>query len=292
MQNMIFRDYIEEFDHDRVVNCVCRNTSRPNILDIGEKLGISQIQKDCRIWEDVEGDLQGMVLVDDYQNLCIDVADDLIFSSALNEALPWALEISQIHFNERALDLCEYRDTLRLSILKQRGFIETGLRTLRYQFSCWRTMIQGVVPAEYIVRPLKGESEIHAWLDLHLAVHPEGQLDEEYRRSMMAVPGYRPDLDYVMEYMDGTLVAYCVGNLEKQSDGSLIGFTDPVAVHPAWHRKGLGQAIMQFCMQKLMDEGASLIEVMTSSENLPMQRLAESVGFKLIEEKSWLRLEE
>ena len=67
MQNMIFRDYIEEFDHDRVVDFVCRNTSRPNNLDIGEKLGICQIQKDCRIWEDVEGDLQGMVLVDDYQ---------------------------------------------------------------------------------------------------------------------------------------------------------------------------------------------------------------------------------
>lgn len=291
MRDLTFRDFNEQTDRLQVINFVGRNGSRPNISDISEKLEIPLIRKDCKVWADGDNHIKGVVLVDDYQNFCIDVSDEIDFSSALEESLPWALEIAQTNFDEKALDTCEYSDSMRLQIIKQKGFIETGLRSYRYQFNPAKETLNVKVPDGFKVRPLKGESEISAWLDLHLAAHPDGQLDEEYRRAMMSVPEYRQDLDYVMESKDGALVAYCVGNLEKQPDGSVVGFTDPVAVHPDWHGKGLGKVIMRCCMRHLVEEGAALIEVMTSSENLPMQRLAESVGFSLVEENIWLRLE-
>lgn len=291
MRNLTFRDFNEQTDRLKVITFVGRKGSRPNISDISEKLEIPQIKKDCKVWVDADDHIKGVVLVDDYQNFCVDVVDEMDFASVLDEALPRALDIALKNFDERALDTCEFSDSPRLPILKHKGFIETGLRSFRYQFIPATESINVEVPAGFIVRPLQGESEISVWLDLHMAAHPDGQLDEEYRRAMMAVPDYRQDLDYVMVSPEGALVAYCVGTMERQPDGSFVGYTDPVAVHPDWHGKGLGKAIMRFCMRHLIDEGASLIEVMTSSENLPMQRLAESVGFSLVEENIWLRLE-
>lgn len=291
MLNLSFRDFNEQTDRLQVITFVGRKGSRPNISDISEKLEIPQIKEDCKVWVDPDNHIKGVVLVDDYQNFCIDVDDELDFPALVDGALPWALEIALKNFDEKALDTCEFSDSPRLAIIKQKGFVETGLRSYRYQFDPTREALNVELPAGFKVRPLNGESEISAWLDLHLAAHPDGQLDEEYRRAMMAVPEYRQDLDYVMESPEGDLVAYCVGNLERQPDGSSVGYTDPVAVHPDWHGKGLGKTIMRFCMRHLIDEGASLIEVMTSSENQPMHRLAESVGFKLVEENIWLRLE-
>jgi RimJ/RimL family protein N-acetyltransferase len=53
----------------------------------------------------------------------------------------------------------------------------------------------------------------------------------------------------------------------------------------------LGKAILSYGILELQKMGAVRIELSTSSENQPMQRLAESVGFHVIEEKIWLRFE-
>ncbi len=291
MVNCILRSYVHRTDYAGVLSLVGRRGNRPYITDLDEKLHIPQIRRDCRVWVTPDGRICGLVLVDDYQNLCLDADDDLDFTALLDEALPWAWNVAQQNFAEQALDACEYSDSLRLPILLQKGFIETGLRTYRYVFQPAGHVPEAVVPEGFTIRPLRGEGEVSAWMDLHLAAHPDAQLDRAYRLAMMSAARYRPELDWVMQSPSADLVAYCVGSLEAQPDGSLVGYTDPVAVHPSWHGKGLGKAIMCFCMDQLLKTGAASLEVGTSSGNIAMQRLAESVGFEIAEEKVWLRLE-
>jgi ribosomal protein S18 acetylase RimI-like enzyme len=147
------------------------------------------------------------------------------------------------------------------------------------------------LPDGFCIRPLNSENEIQEWLDLHLAANPGGQLDEEYRRAMMVAPNYNPNLDLVLVTASGGMAAYCVCTPEPQPDGTIIGFTDPVAVHPNFQGMHLGKAILSYGILELQKMGAVRIELSTSSENQPMQRLAESVGFHVIEEKIWLRFE-
>jgi ribosomal protein S18 acetylase RimI-like enzyme len=108
---------------------------------------------------------------------------------------------------------------------------------------------------------------------------------------MMITPAYDPTMDFVMESPQGTLAAYCVCTLERSPDGELVGYTDPIAVDPDYQGMGLGKAILSHSINQLVERGADAVELGTSSENLPMQRLAESVGYQRIEEKIWLRYE-
>jgi len=60
-------------------------------------------------------------------------------------------------------------------------------------------------------------------------------------------------------------------------------------VRPEYQRNGLAKTILQTGMKMLFDRGAKTVSLGASSENIPMQRLAESAGFRLSSEKIWFR---
>jgi len=292
MDRLHSRLYRADIDLTPIRMLVGRNGVRPNITDISEKLELPDNRECCRVWLDDANEVRAVALVDDYQNLCFDSSEGVSIRKLLAEILPWVLDSARKRFCESALDTCEYSDSPRLPFLREIGFSETGLRTFRYGYKPGQSDIKVYLPDGFIIRPLMGGNEICDWLDLHRAANPAGQMDEEYRRAMMATPNYQPNLDLVMVSPSGRLAAYCVCTPEPQTDGTMIGFTDPVAVHPDFQGMHLGKAILSYGILELHKLGAVRIELSTSSENLPMQRLAESVGFHLLEEKIWLRYEE
>jgi GNAT superfamily N-acetyltransferase len=251
MNQLHSRPYQKDTDLDLVRKLVGCNGVRPNIMDIGEKLELPEIQENCRVWLDINRNIIAVALVDDYQNLCFDSIEDSSIPGLLEEILPWALDIAQTKFGEPALDACEYSDSLRLPFLRNMGFFETGLRTFRFAYDLGQSDIKVNLPDGFIIRPLNSGNEIPAWLDLHLAANPGGQLDEEYRYAMMAAPNYSPGLDLVLVSPSGELAAYCVCTPETQFDGSIVGFTDPIAVHPEYQGMRLGNAILLYGILQL-----------------------------------------
>lgn len=63
--------------------------------------------------------------------------------------------------------------------------------------------------------------------------------------------------------------------------------TDPIGVHPRFQRLGLGKAVVTTGLRLLKSRGVATVELGTGSDNIPMQRLAESLGFVCVAEKLW-----
>jgi ribosomal protein S18 acetylase RimI-like enzyme len=69
------------------------------------------------------------------------------------------------------------------------------------------------------------------------------------------------------------------------------GFTDPVAVHPDFRRRGIARALMLSGFGLLKAMGATRARLGTSSEKLGMQAAAESVGYRLEGAMLWFSKE-
>jgi ribosomal protein S18 acetylase RimI-like enzyme len=108
----------------------------------------------------------------------------------------------------------------------------------------------------------------------------------EGRLTIMRAPDYAADLDLVVVAPDGSLAAFCVCNLQRGNEKG-IAYTEPIGTHPRYHRLGLGKAILGIALNILKEKGCNTVGLGTSSENVAMQRLAESLGFALVDEKLW-----
>jgi ribosomal protein S18 acetylase RimI-like enzyme len=67
-----------------------------------------------------------------------------------------------------------------------------------------------------------------------------------------------------------------------------MGYTDPVAVHPAYQGHGLARALVLSGCHLLKERGMIVAGLGTSSENIAMQHAAESDGYRVQSSKVWL----
>jgi len=106
----------------------------------------------------------------------------------------------------------------------------------------------------------------------------------------MDVPDYDPDLDLVAAAEDGPLAGYCfcyISYAENAQTGRLDGYTDPVAVHPDYQRRGLARAMLFAGLRLLQERGMHTARLSTSANNLAMQRAAESAGYQVESATIW-----
>jgi ribosomal protein S18 acetylase RimI-like enzyme len=106
----------------------------------------------------------------------------------------------------------------------------------------------------------------------------------EERLSMMTTPEYDPSLDLVAVAPGGALAAYCMCYISAEENartGRNNGCTDPVATHPRFQRLGLARALLLHGLRLLRARGMDFARLGTSSDNIAMQRAAQSVGFRL-----------
>ena len=140
------------------------------------------------------------------------------------------------------------------------------------------------LPAGFDIRPLSGEEEVDAYVQLHRAVFGSRNMTVAWRERMLRRPEYQADLDLVVVAPDGHLAAFCVCWLDTRLPEGPGGQVEPLGVHEGFRYLGLGQAILSEGLRRLLLRGARMVYVETDRHRNAALRLYEEVGFRPMHE--------
>lgn len=139
------------------------------------------------------------------------------------------------------------------------------------------------LPTGCTLRPLAGEGEVEAYVQLHRAAFETRNMTAEWRARTLRRPEHLPALDLVAVAPDGRLAAFCIGWLSRIA-GQLSGQVEPLGVHPSFRQLGLGRAILAEGLRRLHDCGAAQVYVETDNHRGAAFDLYESAGFRVIQD--------
>ncbi len=166
-------------------------------------------------------------------------------------------------------------DTFRQTMLQKRGYHRVDHLEHRYRRSLEAPLPEPAVPKGYTVRSLREDDELSKrCLALGRAFRSK-PADLEVYRSLQSAPGYRLDLDIVIEAPDASFAAFALTWYDQVNN---IGMFEPVGTDPDHQRKGLGKAVMYEGFRRLKGLGATLAYVGTGSQ-VAANRLYHSLGF-------------
>lgn len=137
------------------------------------------------------------------------------------------------------------------------------------------------LPDGFTIRPLAGESEVQAYVDLHQAVFQSKSMTTEWRQHTLQQPAYNANVDLVAVAPDGTLAAFCIGWINQNAAGQTTGQIEPLGVLEDFRKLGLGRTILTAGMRQLAANGARSICVETDNYRNEAYALYESVGFRV-----------
>lgn len=267
--------------------------TRPSaIVDFEEAMQLPEVQSTLRIWRAADGSPAAFVYVDAYANFWFEVADPAWLSPQREaDMVSWAVECIRRR-GEASLDACcDVAWTWRRDLLLRQGFVAQAMRSLHYARPLTLPLAESPLPAGFLLRPVQGEDEVAALVELHRAAFGTDHMTVEERLAIMRAPGYLPTLDLVMVAPSGQLCAFCIGGWDVEQQQA---YTDPIGVHPDFQGRGLGRAILTAALRHLTMAAEHpqqvVVKLGTSSENLAMQRLAEATGFSKVSETAWFSL--
>jgi len=139
------------------------------------------------------------------------------------------------------------------------------------------------LPDGLSIRPLAGESEVEAYVQLHRATFRSDVMNTAWRSRMLQHPTYIPDLDLVITAPDGRLGAFCICWLDSHGTEK-IGQIEPLGCHPDFRRYALGRLALAEGLRRLQAHGANLIVVETDSWRNAAFQLYEALGFRVCKE--------
>ena len=281
------RPYADDHDLQAMIELVSSRPPErmmvfPSIVDLQEISGTLEGQESLHLWHDGEKLVAFAYLSGDF--LAFELASSAPFVPLADVILGWGIEMLADGDEppKSVFTGCREEDTARIAFLQQRGFTADPVQTIHFTRTLTDPLPAPVLPAGFAIRPLAGEAEVEAWLQIHHAAHESAQMTADFRRSMMRAAEYRSELDLVAVAPDGRLAAYAMchfsveeNRLRKQN----VGYTDPVATHPDFQGKGLARALLEG-FRRLKDAGMDIAEVSTSGDNTGMVRTAESVGYR------------
>jgi len=268
----------------------------PGIIDLQELLSLPEVQARTRLWLDEQGQLAGFAFVDELSNLYFE-ADPGRGSDFEETLLDWAIAEARQAAQERQQSeppgiSCRSDQARLTALLERRGFCrQPGALHLSRALS--QPIPAPVLPPGFSIRPSLGAVEAEAWVALHRAAHGTEYMTVERRLSIILVDEFDPALDLVAVAPGERLAAYCVGTIghrENALTGCKYGYTDPVATHPDFQRRGLCRALLCTAMHLLQERGMETARLSTSRENQAMRKAAESVGFQVEAETEWYEL--
>lgn len=271
----------------RVARPAARFGCYPGLEALREMLAIPAIQANTRLWFTTEGQIVGFALVDAYHNLLFEVVPEARCDALYAAVVEWGVEcIQQMrHAGETAPTLdasCREEDRERVALLEQFGFVAQTVRSLGMKRSLAEPIPEPLFPPGFTLRPAAAAHETGRWVKLHRAAFGTEHMTHEERLAMLDGPDYDPALDLLVTAPNGDFAAYCMCSVSPEENartGCLTGYTDPVATHPDYQRRGLARALLLRGLQLLKERGMEVAALGTSSENVAMQRAAESVGF-------------
>ena len=179
---------------------------------------------------------------------------------------------------------CRADNQERIALLEAYDFVKKPMYAVHMERSLSAPIPQPVLPPGFIIRAVAGEHEAEALAALHLAAFGTPYMTTENRLTWMRTPGYKPELDLVVETSDGQLAAFCLGGISEQDNartGRKEGYTDPVGVYPDFQRRGLARALLLTAFQRLKEHGMETAKLGTGSWNIAMQTAAQAVGYRI-----------
>ena len=118
----------------------------------------------------------------------------------------------------------------------------------------------------------------------HIGFNPEEEalteVPEHFTR-MEQAPLFRPDLELMTRYQDGTLTSSCVVWYDEMTK---TGMFEPVSTHPNHRRRGLGKAMLLEGLRRLQALGAE--RAFVGSYGDQRKAFYESAGFETFD-KDW-----
>ena len=288
------RVYENEADLERMIALLVairapdRISDHPSIVDIHELTADAQVRVNTRLWFDADDQLVAFCIVDRFHNLLFELLSNLYASPIISQIIDWGITCLARSSANRLYSNSRGDDKKRLEFLKKHDFREEPWRTLRLSRLLNEPIATPELPLGFQIRGVKGTHEVEALVQLHHAAFGTDNMAIESRLAMMSVPDYVPDLDLVAVAPDGQLAAFCMCSINYQENaysGQLVGYTDPVGTHPDFQRLGLGRALLQTGCHLLKQQGMKIAILGTSSANLPMQQLAQTVGYRIESEK-------
>jgi ribosomal protein S18 acetylase RimI-like enzyme len=264
-------------------------------LDFEELMALEPIRARTRLWRSADEQIVAFAFVDNFNNLCFSIDPEVREEELGAQIVEWG-EVYMRGRNQESglketLDAsCDCGNSDRIRFLEQHGFNRTDLRTLKYARSLEVSIPEVQLPAGFMIRSVLGEWEVEQLVELHRAAFGTNYMTTDYRLAMMRTASYDPELDLVLVAPGEKLAAFCICGIEvgeNEPSEQKVGFTDPIGVHPQYQKRGLGKAILLTGLRALRQRGVERVGLGTSSENIPMQRLAESAGFQLEKEKYW-----
>lgn len=139
------------------------------------------------------------------------------------------------------------------------------------------------LPEGFVVRPLAGESEVEAYVELHQAVFESRTMTAEWRARTLRCPQYVRELDLVAAAPDGGLAAFCICWLQQGPQGASAQI-EPLGVRADLRQLGLGRAILSEALRRAHALGIQQIYVETDNYREGALGLYQSAGFRIVQD--------
>jgi mycothiol synthase len=260
-----------------------RVSDSPSAVDLREAFaGTPETRGQTYLWEDAEGRLlafsiQGWTHPFEIGRPFLD-QEELV-----SQVIAWHEERAR-KAGEAYLDAASWDDDLeRLAFLERHGFVRQAWQqgVVRMERSLHEPIPEPFLAEGYTIRHLGGEREVEALVALHRAAFGSEWMTAEFRLASMRVPDYDLGMDLVAVAPDGALAGYTTGWFSREENLPglpQVGWTEPVAVHPAHRREGLARALMLTGFRLLRQRGVDVVRTTPWSENTAMVGAARSVG--------------
>ena len=211
----------------------------PVKVDIEENLAVEEVRANAKLWFDGSQPV-GWAYVDTLHNLYWEMekqyaeqvgAEMVAWGESCIRKTLAAGETSTLDASCRE----DYKE--RLDFLSRHGFRQTETVTVHMKRNLSEPIPEFELPQGFQIHSVNGTEEAEAIASTHRAAFDSDYMTTENRLIIMNSSEYNPSLDLVVVAPDGTIAAYCTCSVKP--DG---GYTDPVAVHPNYQRKGLAKA--------------------------------------------------
>ena len=260
-----------------------------HIDDFEEHIQMPAVRESLNTWYEQDC-LAAFAYVDEFANLWFEVAPGCLTRKLETEIIQWGVQIQQqrnrASGEQSSLDAnCEVHNTERIAILIRNGFVQQSVRSLLYELPVKSPVTQAPFPAGFTWRHVTAADPVEDLVDLHRLAFGTENMSIDYRMAMMRAPKYEMDLDLLAVAPDGSLAGFCI--CSRDEDDTSLGSTDPIGIVPQHQGKGLAKALAITGINLLAQRGVTRVQTGTSSDNLGMQALADSLGFKCISEKLW-----
>ena len=249
-----------------------------------------QWEDDIRVWESDSGQIVGVASHEANRGeVYLQIHPDR--RSLEDEMMAWSEEhlVAKREDGSHRLSVRAYDyDTLRHAMLEKRGYQRLDHVEHRYRRSLEPPLPKPKVPDGYTVRSLREDDDLsERCLALGRAFRDDTPVDLDVYRSLQSAPGYRLDLDIVIEAPDGSFAAVAIAWYDETNR---IGMFEPVGTVPEHQKKGLGQALMYEGFRRLKELGAKTAYVGAGTQP-EASALYRSVGFdEDFADHAWIKI--